>query len=75
MEKSLTVRSYIKGVSQPPRKLSLVASLIRGRSVADALVILAHTPKRAAKPVKDAVESAKANAINNHDLDVNTLVW
>jgi large subunit ribosomal protein L22 len=74
METSLTVRSYIKGVDQSPRKLSLVASLIRSRTVADALVILAHTPKRAAKPVKDAIESAKANAVNNHDLDVKTLI-
>jgi large subunit ribosomal protein L22 len=70
----LTVRAYIKGVDQTPRKISLVASLVRGRTVADALVILANTPKRAAKPVIDAIESAKANAINNHGLDSKTLV-
>ncbi len=69
-----TVRAYIKNVDQAPRKVSLVASLIRKRSVADALVILNHVPKRAAKPVIDAVESAKANAINNHGLDGKTLV-
>jgi large subunit ribosomal protein L22 len=74
MSESLIVRSYIKGVSQTPRKISLVASLVRGRSVADALVILANTPKRAAKPVIDAIESAKANAINNNSLDSKTLV-
>ena len=71
---SLTVRAYIKNVDQAPRKVALVASLIRGRSVADALVILTHVPKRAAKPVIDAVASAKANAINNNDLDSKTLV-
>lgn len=74
MSDSLVVRAYIKGVDQAPRKVSLVASLIRARSVADALVILTHVPKRAAKPVIDAVESAKANAINNHGLDGKTLV-
>ena len=74
MSETFTVRAYIKGVDQAPRKISLVASLVRGRSVADALVILSHTPKRAAKPVVDAIESAKANAINNHGLDSKTLV-
>src|SRR5680860_268431 len=74
MSELLIVRSYAKGVDQAPRKISLVASLVRGRTVADALVILAHTPKRAAKPVIDAIESAKANAINNHGLDGKTLV-
>lgn len=74
MSKLLIVRAYIKGVDQAPRKVALVASLVRARSVADALVILGHVPKRAAKPVLDAIESAKANAINNHGLDGKTLV-
>ena len=74
MANSLTVRAYIKNIDQAPRKVSLVASLIRRRNVADALVILSHVPKRAAKPVLDALESAKANAINNHGLDGKTLV-
>lgn len=73
MTKSLTVRSYAKGVDQAPRKVALVASLVRGRTVADALVILAHTPKRSAQCVIKAIESAKANAINNHGLDGKTL--
>lgn len=68
------VRAYAKGVDQTPRKLSLVASLVRGRTVADALVILSHTPKRAALPLVKAIESAKANAVNNHGYDGNTLV-
>lgn len=74
MSESLKVRSYVKGVEQAPRKVSLVASLVRRRTVADALVILSHTPKRAAEPVIKAIESAKANAINNHGLDGKTLV-
>lgn len=69
-----TVRAYAKGVDQTPRKVSLVAALVRGRTVADALVILEHVPKRAALPVKKAIDSARANAINNHGLDGKTLV-
>ncbi len=68
------VRSYAKGVDQAPRKVGLVASLVRGRSVADAIVILTHTPKRAALPVRKAIESAQANAVNNHGFDGKTLV-
>ena len=73
-DNSFTVRAYIKGVDQTPRKVSLVAALVRGRTVADALVILEHVPKRAAMPVKKAIDSAKANAINNHGLDAKSLV-
>ena len=68
-----TVRSYAKGVAMAPRKVNLVSALIRGRTVADALVILEHVPKRAALPIQKAVESAKANATNNHNLDAKTL--
>ncbi|QQG50402.1 MAG: 50S ribosomal protein L22 [Candidatus Saccharibacteria bacterium] len=73
MAQQYTVRSYAKGVDQTPRKVALVAGLVRGRSVADALVILEHVPKRAAMPVKKAIASAAANATNNHNLDGKTL--
>lgn len=73
MAQQYTVRAYAKGVDLTPRKVGLVASLVRGRSVADALVILEHVPKRAALPVKKVIESAKANASNNHGLDSKTL--
>jgi len=56
-----------------PRKVGVVASLVRGRTVADALVILSHTPRRAALPVIKAIESAKANADHNHQLKPDTL--
>ncbi len=69
----LLTKAYIRGVDQTPRKLSEVASLVRGRTVADALVILEHTPRRAAKVVAKAVSSAKANAFNNDGLDEKTL--
>lgn len=68
------VRAYAKNVDQAPRKVALVASLVRGRSVADAVVILNHTPKRAALAVRKAIESAQANAVNNHGFDGKTLV-
>lgn len=67
------VRAYAKGVEQAPRKVAIVASLVRRRSVEDALVILKHTPRRSALPVIKAIESARANAINNHGLDGKTL--
>lgn len=70
----MNITATIKGLRTSPRKISLVASLVRGRSVADALTILQHTPKRAAKPVAKAIASAKANAVNNHRLDEKTLV-
>ena len=73
MADQLTVRALAKGVDQTPRKVSLVASLVRNRTVADALVILEHVPKRAALPVKKVIESAKANAVNNHGLDGKSL--
>ena len=74
MAENTVVRSYAKGIDQAPRKVALVASLVRGRSVADAIVILNHTPKRAALAVRKAIESAQANAVNNHGFDGKTLV-
>lgn len=74
MAAETTVRAYAKNVDQAPRKVSLVASLVRGRTVADALVILNHTPKRAVRPLIKVIESARANAINNHGYDGKTLV-
>lgn len=74
MAEQFTVRAYAKGVDLAPRKVSLVAGLVRDRTVADALVILEHTPKRAALPVKKAIEAARANAVTTHGLDGKTLV-
>ncbi len=70
----MNIQATIKGVRMSPRKVSLVAALVRGRSVADALVILDHTPKRAAKAVSKAIASAKANAINNYRIDEKSLL-
>lgn len=73
MAEKYTVRAYAKGVEIAPRKVGVVASLVRNRSVADALVILDHVPRRAGTPVKKAIASAQANAVNNHGLDGKTL--
>jgi large subunit ribosomal protein L22 len=69
-----STRAIARGVRLAPRKVSLVASLVRGRTVADALVILQHTPKRAARTVAKTIESAKANAVSTHGIDGDTLV-
>lgn len=68
------VKASINGLRIAPRKVAEVASLIRGRSVDDAIVILKHTPRRSAKPLQKLVESAKANAINNHNFKPENLV-
>jgi large subunit ribosomal protein L22 len=57
-----------------PQKLNLVAQLIRGKKVATALADLRFSQKRIAQDVKKCLESAIANAENNHDLDVDDLV-
>ncbi|MGI6612563.1 MAG: 50S ribosomal protein L22 [Candidatus Nanosyncoccaceae bacterium] len=71
--KRVEVKAYAKGVQQAPRKVSIIASLIKGQALEDALVILDHTPRRAALPVKKALESARANALHNNNLDINSL--
>ena len=62
--------AYAKGIDSQPRKTNIVASLVRDRYVADAVVILEHTPRRAAKAVLKAVESANANLLNNSKVSI-----
>jgi large subunit ribosomal protein L22 len=57
-----------------PQKLNLVAQLIRGKKVATALADLEFSQKRIARDVRKCLESAIANAENNHNLDVDDLV-
>ena len=57
-----------------PQKLNLVAEQIRGKSVASAMADLTFSKKRIAADVKKALQSAVANAENNHGLDVDTLI-
>lgn len=69
----MAVKAIAKGVRISPRKVSVVAALVRGRTVEDAVTILEHTPRRAALAVKKAVQSAAANAEHNHNLKPGTL--
>lgn len=69
----MAVQAIAKGVSIAPRKVSVVASLVRGSSVEDALTILDYTPRHAALAVKKVIASAKANADHNHNLKPDTL--
>lgn len=57
-----------------PQKLNLVASMIRGKKVNSALADLTFSRKRIAGVVKKTLESAIANAENNHNLDVDSLI-
>jgi large subunit ribosomal protein L22 len=57
-----------------PQKLNLLAQLIRGKKVSAALAELEFSRKRIARDVRKCLESAIANAENNHDLDVDDLI-
>jgi large subunit ribosomal protein L22 len=69
----MSVLAVAKGVRMSPRKVGVVAALVRGHSVVDALTILEHVPRRSATPVLKTVKSAAANAENNHNLKPDTL--
>lgn len=69
----MSVRAVAKGVRMSPRKVGVIAALVRGRSVADAITILEHTPRRAALPVRKVIESARANADYNHNYKIDSL--
>ncbi len=69
----MAVKAIAKGVRTSPRKVAVVAALVRGRSVEDALTILSHVPRRSAVPVRKVIESAKANADHNHGYKHGTL--
>ena len=68
---ALSVGTQIRGSAQ---KLNLVAGLIRGRKVGDAMNILAFSKKAMAVDARKVLASAIANAENNHNLDVDALV-
>lgn len=67
-------RAVLRTIRVSPQKLNLVATLIRGKKVSSALADLEFSRKRIAGTVKKTLESAIANAENNHNLDVDALV-
>jgi large subunit ribosomal protein L22 len=76
-ERSLSdteAQAVARNLRVSPRKLNLVAGLIRGKNVDTALADLEFSRKRIAQDVRKCVMSAVANAENNHGLDVNELV-
>ena len=70
-KEALAVGTMIRGSA---RKLNLVAGLIRGKKVEQALNILQFSPKAMAEDVRKVLASAVANAENNHNLDVDALI-
>lgn len=69
----METKAILRGVRLSAQKGRLVADLIRGRSVEQALNLLAFSPKRGAKVVRKVVESAIANAEHNDGADIDTL--
>ena len=67
-------QAITRNIRVSPRKLNLVAALIRGRRAQDAVATLTFSKRRIAGTVKKTLESAIANAENNHSLDVDRLV-
>jgi large subunit ribosomal protein L22 len=67
-------QAVTRNIRVSPRKLNLVAALIRGRTAQDAVATLTFSKRRIAQTVKKTLESAIANAENNHQLDVDDLV-
>jgi large subunit ribosomal protein L22 len=67
-------QAILSNIRVSPRKLNLVAALIRGRTAQDAVATLTFSKRRIARTVKKTLESAIANAENNHQLDVDQLV-
>lgn len=72
--KRLKVQAIKKDIKQSPKKVNLVAKLVRGMRVEDALLQLQVTVKRAAKTLYQVIHSARANAAHNHGLDPDKLI-
>jgi large subunit ribosomal protein L22 len=67
-------KAVAKMLRVSPQKLNLLAQMIRGKKVATALAELEFSRKRVAKDVRKCLQSAIANAENNHQLDIDDLV-
>ena len=67
-------RAFLKGFRESPRRVRMVADMIRGKKAADALAILRFQQRKAAKMLTKVLNSAIANASENDDADADTLV-
>jgi large subunit ribosomal protein L22 len=72
--KDIEAKAVCRMIRVSPQKLNLLAQLIRGKKVETALADLEFSRKRIALDVRKTLESAIANAENNHDLDVDDLI-
>ena len=73
MQNKMEAIAYLKYLRIAPRKVQIVADLIRGKDVNTAMAILMQTPKAASEPMIKLLKSAVANAENNNDMDVEKL--
>jgi large subunit ribosomal protein L22 len=69
----MQVSATLRHARISPQKCRLVADMVRGQPVGDALAVLAYTPKKGAKLVRKVLESAIANAEHNHEADIDEL--
>src|SRR5262245_65685771 len=69
----MQVSAVLRHARISPQKCRLVADLVRGQPVGDALAVLAYTPKKGARLVRKVLESAIANAEHNHEADIDEL--
>ncbi|KAI8562853.1 hypothetical protein RHMOL_Rhmol03G0067700 [Rhododendron molle] len=74
LSKPSKVQAVLQGIKQSPKKVNLVAALVRGMRVEDALLQLQVTVKRASKTVYQVIYSVRANATHNHGLDPDRLL-
>ncbi|MBE0450005.1 MAG: 50S ribosomal protein L22 [Clostridia bacterium] len=70
----MQARAEAKYIRISPRKMKPIANLVRGKSVKDAQAILKFTPRKGAEIFLNVLNSAVANAENNHHMDVDTLI-
>lgn len=69
----MEVQAISRNVRISPRKVRIVADLIRGKNAGEAIAILHNTPKAASKVIEKTLRSAMANAENNNDMNIDNL--
>ena len=69
----MEAKAHLKYLRISPRKVQIVADLIRGKDVGSAMAILMQTPKAASEPMIKLLKSAVANAENNFNMDIEKL--
>ncbi|MDY6083780.1 MAG: 50S ribosomal protein L22 [Dialister sp.] len=69
----MEVKAISRNVRISPRKVRIVADLIRGKNAGEAIAILRNTPKAASRVIEKTLRSAMANAENNNDMNIDNL--